>query len=113
MDKIFGSNYKRLNRVFNIAQIEYGERPAPAYARSVKPIIDNVTRKKKGESLLTKKVSKKKAKTADFSDSELSKSFDDEALKKMSCDDEVRIFSLVFYSSGLTPPMLTVLDNYF
>jgi hypothetical protein len=62
---------------------------------------------------LTKKVSKKKAKTAVFSDSKLSESFIDEALKKMSCDDEVRMFSLVFYSSGLTPPMLTLLDNYF
>jgi hypothetical protein len=113
MDKILGSDYKRLNRVFDIAQIEYGERSAPAYAKSANPSIDNVTRKKRGGSLLTKKVSKKKAKTADFSDSELSESFIDEALKKMSCDDEVRMFSLVFYSSGLTPPMLTPLDNYF
>jgi hypothetical protein len=31
----------------------------------------------------------------------------------MSCDDEVRMFSLVFDSSGLTPPMLTPLDDYF
>jgi hypothetical protein len=113
MDKILGSDYKRLNRVFDIAQIEYGERPAPAYARSAKPSIDNVTRKKRGGPSLTKKVSKKKAKTAVFSDSELSESFVDEALKKMSCDDEVRMFSLVFDSSGLTPPMLTPLDNYF
>jgi hypothetical protein len=45
---------------------------------------------------LLKKVSKKKAKTADFSDSELSESFVDEALKKISCDDEVKMFSLVF-----------------
>jgi hypothetical protein len=113
MDKILGSGYKRLNRVFDIAQIEYGERSAPAYARSAKPSIDNVTWKKRGGPSLTKKVSKKKAKTADFSDSELSESFVDEALKKMSCDDEVRMFSLVFDSSGLTPPMLTPLDNYF
>jgi hypothetical protein len=55
MDKILGSDYKRLNIVFDIAQIEYGERPAPAYARSAKPSIDNVTRKKRGEPLLTKK----------------------------------------------------------
>jgi hypothetical protein len=113
MDKILSSDYKRLNRVFDIAQIEYGERPAPAYARSVKPSIDNVTRKKRGGPSLTKKVSKKKAKTADFSDSELSESCIDEALKKMSCDDEVRMISLVFDSSGLTPSMLTTLDNYF
>jgi hypothetical protein len=70
-------------------------------------------RKKRGGPPLTKKVSKKKAKTVDFSDSELSESFVDEALKKMSCDDEVRMFSLVFDSSGLIPPMLTPLDNYF
>jgi hypothetical protein len=113
MDKILGSDYKRLNRVFDIAQIEYGERPAPAYARSAKPSVDNVTRKKRAGPPLTKKVSKKKAKTADFFDSECSESFVDEALKKMSCDDEVRMFSLVFDSSGLTPPMLTPFDNYF
>jgi hypothetical protein len=114
MNKILGSDYKRLNRVFDIAQIEYGERPTPAYARSAKPSIDNVTRKKRGGPSLTKKVSKKKVKTTDFfSDFELSESFVDEALKKMSCDDEVRMFSLVFDSSGLTPPMLTPLDNYF
>jgi hypothetical protein len=53
MDKIIGSDYKRLNRVFDIAQIEYGERSAPAYARSAKPSIDNVTRKKRGGAPLT------------------------------------------------------------
>jgi hypothetical protein len=53
MDKILGSDYKRLNRVFDIAQIEYGERSAPAYARSAKPSIDNVTRKKRGGAPLT------------------------------------------------------------
>jgi hypothetical protein len=113
MDKILGLDYKTLNRVFDIAEIEYGERSAPAYVRSVKPSIDNVTRKKRGGPSLAKKVSKKKAKTADFSDSELSESFVDEALKKMSYDDEVRMFSLVFDSSGLTHPTLTPLDNYF
>jgi hypothetical protein len=102
MDKILGSDYKRLNRVFDIAQIEYGERSGPAYAKSMKPSIDNVTRKKRGGPPLTKKDSKKKAKTADFSDSELSESFVDEALMKMSCDDEVRMFSLVSDSGGLT-----------
>jgi hypothetical protein len=101
MDKILGSDYKRLNRVFDIAQIEYGERSAPAYARSAKPSIDNVTRKKRGGAPLTKKVSKKKAKTARFSDSDVSENFVDEAFKKISCDDEVRMFSLVFDSSGL------------
>jgi hypothetical protein len=43
----------------------------------------------------------------------LSENFVDETLKKMSYDDEVRMFSLVFDSSGLTPPMLTPLDDYF
>jgi hypothetical protein len=113
MDKILGSDYKRLNRIFDIAQIGYGERSAPAYTRSVKPSINNVTRKKRGRAPLTKKVSKKKAKTAGFSDSDVSENFVDEAFKKMSCDDEVRMFSLVFDSSGLTPPMLTPLDDYF
>jgi hypothetical protein len=45
---------------------------------------------------LLKKVSKKKAKTAGFSNSDVSENFVDEAFKKMSCDDEVRMFSLVF-----------------
>jgi hypothetical protein len=52
-------------------------------------------------------------KTAGFSDSDVSENFVDEALKKMSYDDEVRMFSLVFDSSWLTPPMLTPLDDYF
>jgi hypothetical protein len=113
MDKILGLDYKRLNRIFDIAQIQYGERSAPAYTRSVKPNIDNVARKKRGGAPLTKKVSKKKAKIAVFSDSDMSEKFVDEAFKKMSCDDEVRMFSLVFDSSGLTRPMLTPLDDYF
>jgi hypothetical protein len=66
MDKILGSDYKRLNRVFDIAQIKYGERSAPAYARSVKPSIENVTRKKRGGTPLTKRASKKKVKTGGF-----------------------------------------------
>jgi hypothetical protein len=45
MDKILGSDYKRLNKVFDVAQIEYGERPAPAYTRGAKPSTENVTRK--------------------------------------------------------------------
>jgi hypothetical protein len=113
MDKILGSDYKRLNRIFDIAQIKYGERSAPAYTRSVKPSIDNVTRKKRGGAPLTKKVSKKKVETAGFSDSDVAENFVDEAFKKISCDDEVRMFSLVFDSNGLTPPMLTPLGDYF
>jgi hypothetical protein len=68
---------------------------------------------KRGRDPLTKKASKKKAKTAGLSDSDVSENFVDEAFKKISCDDEVRMFSLVFYSSGLTPPMLTPLGDYF
>jgi hypothetical protein len=113
MDKILGLDYKRSNRIFDIAQIEYGERSAPAYTRGAKPSIKNVTRKRGGGAPLTKKVSKKKAKTAGLSDSNVSENFIDDAFKKMSCDDEVRMFSLVFYSSGLTPPMLTPLGDYF
>jgi hypothetical protein len=54
MDKILGSDYKRLNRIFNIAQIENGERSAPAYTRGAKPSIENVTRKKRGGAPLKK-----------------------------------------------------------
>jgi hypothetical protein len=43
----------------------------------------------------------------------VSENFIDEAFKKMSCDDEMRMFSLVFYFSGLTPSMLTPLGDYF
>jgi hypothetical protein len=53
MDKIFGSDYKRLNRIFDVAQINYGERSAPAYTRGAKPSIENVTRKKRGGAPLT------------------------------------------------------------
>jgi hypothetical protein len=53
MDKILGSDYKRLNRIFDIAQIGYGERSAPTYTRSAKPCIDNVTRKNRGGAPLT------------------------------------------------------------
>jgi hypothetical protein len=45
MDKILGKDYKRLNRIFDIAQIKYGERPLPAYTRTLKPSIENVTKK--------------------------------------------------------------------
>jgi hypothetical protein len=62
---------------------------------------------------LLKKALKKKAKTDGFSDSDVSENFIDETFKKMSCDDEMKMFSLVFDSSGLTPPMLTPLDDYF
>ena len=45
MDRILGKDYKRLNRVFEVAQIQYGERPPPTYTRTAKPPIENVTKK--------------------------------------------------------------------
>jgi hypothetical protein len=60
MDKILGKDYKQLNRVFDIAQIKYGERPLPAYTRTSKPSIENVTKKKRAGGQLTKKTSKRK-----------------------------------------------------
>jgi predicted metal-dependent RNase len=46
MDKILEKDYKWLNRIFDIAQIKYGERPLPTYTRTLKPSIENVTKKK-------------------------------------------------------------------
>ena len=60
MDRILGKDYKRLNKVFEVAQIQYGERPPPAYTHTSKPAIENVTKKKRGGSQLVKKVAKKK-----------------------------------------------------
>jgi hypothetical protein len=60
MDKIFGKDYKRLNRIFDIAQIKYGERPLPAYTRTLKPSIENITKKKRAGGQLSKKITKKK-----------------------------------------------------
>jgi len=45
MDKILGKDYKHLNRIFEIAQIKYDERPPPAYTHAVKLSIENVTKK--------------------------------------------------------------------
>ena len=42
MDKILGKDYNHLNRVFEIDQIGYGERPLLAYTRAAKPSIENV-----------------------------------------------------------------------
>ena len=36
-----------------------------------------------------------------------------EVLSQQACDDEVRMISLVFNSSGLTLPMLPPLGDYF
>ena len=48
MDRILGKDFKHLNRIFDIAQIKYDERLAPAYTRTTKPSIENVTKKKRG-----------------------------------------------------------------
>ena len=66
IDKIFGKDYKRLNRTFEIAQIKYDERPPPAYTRAAKPSIENVTKKKRVGGQLAKKISKKKKVSASF-----------------------------------------------
>ena len=46
MDKILGKDYKRLDRIFEIAQIKYDERPPLAYTCAAKPGIENVRKKK-------------------------------------------------------------------
>ena len=66
MDKILGKDYKHLNRGFEIAQITYNERPPPAYSRTTKPSIENVTKKKRAGDQLTTKTSKKKKVLASF-----------------------------------------------
>ena len=66
MDKILGKDYKRLNRIFEIAQIKYDERPPPAYTRAGKPSIENVTKKKRAGGQLAKKTSKKKKVSTSF-----------------------------------------------
>jgi hypothetical protein len=60
LDKLKGTEYKHLNRVLDITNIKYGERPALAYSCGAKPGIENVTRKKRGGPQLTKKVTNKK-----------------------------------------------------
>jgi len=60
MDKILGTDYKSLNRIFETAQIKYDERPPPAYTRATKPSIENVTKKKRAGGQLAKRTSKKR-----------------------------------------------------
>lgn len=60
MDKVLGVDYKRLNRVFEVANIKYGERPPPAYSHGAKPSIENVVSKKRGGAPLKKAAAKKK-----------------------------------------------------
>jgi len=66
MDKILGKDYKCLNRIFEIAQIKYDERPPPAYTRAAKLGIEHVTKKKRVGGQLAKKTSKKKKVSASF-----------------------------------------------
>ena len=66
MDKILGKDYKRLNRIFEIAQIKYDERPPPAYTRAAKPSIENVTKKKRAGGQLAKRTRKKKKVSTSF-----------------------------------------------
>jgi len=60
MDKILGKDYKRLNRIFEIAQIKYDERSVPAYTRAAKSSVENVTKKKRAGGQFAKRTSKKK-----------------------------------------------------
>jgi ornithine carbamoyltransferase len=105
-----------LNRVFDIAQIKYGEKPLPAYTRTTKPSIENVTKKKRAGGQLAKKTSKRKKVAMPSSSKKLGGSDEDmgqETLSQLARDEEVRMISLVFNSSGLTPSMLTLLGDCF
>ena len=121
MDKILGKDYKRLNRIFEIAQIKYDERPPPAYTHAVKSSIENVTKKKRAGGQLAKRTSKKQKVSASFGSEKIAEDEVDlgpdvdsqEVLSQQARDDEVRMISVVFNSSGLTPPMLTPLGDYF
>jgi len=85
----------------------------------VKPSIENVTKKKRAGPLLAKKASKKKV-SASFDSERIEEDEVDlglnidsqKALSQHARDDEVRMISLVFNSSGLTPPMLTLLGHF-
>jgi hypothetical protein len=118
MDKILGKDYKWLNRIFDIAQIKYGERPLPAYTCTLKPSIENVTKKKRASGQLSKKIAKKKKKKIATSFGSEKHEGDGEEmgpeiLSQLARDEEVRMISLVFNSSGLTPLMLTPLGDCF
>ena len=110
-----------MNRVFEIAQITYNERPPPAYSRTAKPSIENVTKKKRAGDQLTKKTSKKKKVSATFDSERVAEDEIDlgvdadsqEVLSQQAREDEVRMISSVLNSSGLTLPMLTPLGDYF
>ena len=110
-----------MNRVFEIAQITYNERFPLAYSRTTKPSIENVTKKKRASDQLTKKTSKNKNVLASFDSKRVVEDEVDlgvdadsqEVLSQQVHENEVRMISLVFNSSGLTLPMLTPLGDYF
>jgi hypothetical protein len=106
---------KRLNKIFDIAQIKYGERPLPAYTHTLKLSIENVTKKKRAGGQLSKKITKKKIATSSgFEKHEGDgEEMGPETLSQLARDEEVRMISLVFNSSGLTPLMLTPLGDCF
>jgi hypothetical protein len=78
--------------------------------------MENATSKKRGGAPLPKKIAKKKkiAATSDFDKSmELDEDIGQETLSQLARNEEVRMVSLVFNSSVLTPPMLTPLGECF
>ena len=102
MDKIFGKDYKCLNRIFEIAQIKYDERPPPMYTRAAKLSIENVIKKKRASGQLAKRTSKKKKVSASFDSEKIVEDEVDlgldvdsqEVLSQQARDDEVRMISL-------------------
>lgn len=126
IDDILGPDYKRLNRYFEIARIKYGERPPPAYSRTAKPGIENVTRKKRAGGLVARKISEKKKTSRDeiFLDVEdVIDDFDEIPdsqanpdsqvdLSQQARDAEVRMIAQTF-DSGDTPSLLTPLAPCF
>lgn len=56
LDKLIGKDYKRLSRVFYVANIKYNERPPPAHTRGTKLGIENVTKKRKLGPILARKL---------------------------------------------------------
>jgi hypothetical protein len=58
-DKILGEEYKRLNRVLEVAQICYGERSAPAYSRK-QPLLIMLLERERVLQLLRRFLRKRK-----------------------------------------------------
>jgi hypothetical protein len=75
-----------------------------------------VTKKKRAGGQLAKKTSKRKKVAMPSSSKKLGGSDEDmgqETLSQLARDEEVRMISLVFNSSGLTPSILTLLGDCF